>query len=91
MAKKDKSAAAKTSKLKIEKPEFVQYRLQKWEELKQRRIDELGDRIGKPITITLPSGDKKEGKAYETTPHNIAEQISAGLAQSVIVAKVGEI
>lgn len=41
-----------------------------------------------PITITLPDGATKEGIAMKTTPMNIAESISAGLAQNVIISKV---
>ena len=40
------------------------------------------------ITITLPDGMQKPGKAWETTPMNIAEGISKGLAQHVLVARV---
>lgn len=40
------------------------------------------------ITITLPDGAVKTGKAWETTPMMIAEGISKGLAQHVLVARV---
>ena len=40
------------------------------------------------ITITLPDGTVKEGTAWETTPHMIAEGISKGLAQHALVARV---
>ena len=51
----------------------------------------LSRRLEKPhtdITITLPDGTQKPGKAWETTPMNIAEGISKGLAQHVLVARV---
>ena len=41
-----------------------------------------------PIKITLPDGAVKEGKAYETTPLDIAKAISQGLANAVVAAKV---
>jgi len=42
----------------------------------------------KPIKITLPDGGVKEGVANQTTPLNIAESISKGLAKAVVIAKV---
>lgn len=41
-----------------------------------------------PISITLPSGDVKQGIARKTTPYDIAKSISQGLADSVAIAKV---
>lgn len=41
-----------------------------------------------PIQITLPDGSIKEGTSWRTTPMNIAEGISKGLAGSAVVAKV---
>ena len=41
-----------------------------------------------PIKVTLPDGAVKEGKAYETTPLDIAKDISQGLANAVVAAKV---
>lgn len=38
--------------------------------------------------ITLPDGSTREGTAWETTPLQVAEGISKGLAQRVVVAKV---
>ena len=41
-----------------------------------------------PITVTLPDGKQIEGKAWETSPLDIATGISKGLAQAVCVASV---
>lgn len=54
-------------------------------------MQSFSHRLEKPhtdITITLPDGTQKPGKAWETTPMNIAEGISKGLAQHVLVARV---
>lgn len=54
-------------------------------------VQPFSHRLEKPhtdITITLPDGAQKPGKAWETTPMNIAEGISKGLAQHVLVARV---
>ena len=40
------------------------------------------------ISITLPNGDVKIGKSFKTTPMDIATEISKGLADSAIIAKV---
>lgn len=70
--------------------QYYQERLQKFEQLKEKRRQELGDKIGQPITVTLPDGSTKEAKAYETTPYDIALSISRGLAQHVVVSKVND-
>lgn len=72
----------------MEKPEFIEYRLKKWDEFKKRREEELKDKKGVAITITLPDGSTKAGKAYETTPYDIANEISKTLGQKCVVSKV---
>ena len=41
-----------------------------------------------PIKVTLPDGSQKEAFAWKTTPLDIANSISAGLAQNVVAARV---
>lgn len=41
-----------------------------------------------PIEITMPDGSKREGTSFETSPMDIANQISKQLAKKVVVAKV---
>ena len=41
-----------------------------------------------PITITLPSGEQKEGVSFKTTPLDIAKMISVQLPKKIIVAEV---
>ncbi|KAL9651597.1 hypothetical protein ABK040_001542 [Willaertia magna] len=69
---------------------YYERRNKLFDELKEKRKQELGDAFGKPIVITLPDGSSRDGKAYETTPYDIAESISQGLAQNVVVAKVDD-
>jgi threonyl-tRNA synthetase len=40
--------------------------------------------------VTLPDGKQLDGIAFETTPLQIAEQISSGLARAVLVAQVND-
>lgn len=49
---------------------------------------EIAARPEQPISITLPSGEVKQGLAFKTTPLEVALSISKGLADSVVVAKV---
>ena len=44
-----------------------------------------------PITVTLPEGKEVKGQAWRTTPHSIAQDISQGLADNVVIAKVTEL
>ncbi|KAL9644317.1 hypothetical protein ABK040_005778 [Willaertia magna] len=69
---------------------YYERRNKLFDELKEKRKQELGDAVGKPIVITLPDGSSRDGKAYETTPYDIAMSISQGLAQNVVVAKVND-
>jgi threonyl-tRNA synthetase len=71
--------------------EYFKARLERFEKFKARRQQELGDRIGQKITVTLPDGNTKEAEAYKTTPMDIATAISQGLAQNVVVAKVDDV
>ena len=40
------------------------------------------------IEITLPDGSKRQGKSWETSPMSIAREISKGLADRIVIAKV---
>ncbi|KAL8049717.1 hypothetical protein ABFX02_06G037500 [Erythranthe guttata] len=41
-----------------------------------------------PIKITLPDGNVKEGKKWNTTPLDVAKEISKSLAANALIAKV---
>lgn len=41
-----------------------------------------------PIKVTLPDGNVKEGKKWQTTPFDIAREISKNLANNALIAKV---
>ena len=40
------------------------------------------------ITVTLPDGKKVSGQSWRTTPYNVAQGISQGLADNTVIAKV---
>eukprot|EP00033_Pygsuia_biforma_P002710 GCRY01002994.1.p1 GENE.GCRY01002994.1~~GCRY01002994.1.p1 ORF type:complete len:694 (+),score=204.63 GCRY01002994.1:67-2148(+) len=83
--KKPKKGAAP-----LEFAEKYNERLAKWETLKKASDQRLAALKHEPIKVTLPDGTVKEGLSYETTPLSIAESISAGLAQSAVVAKLND-
>ena len=40
------------------------------------------------ITVTLPDGKTVGGASWKTTPYDVASQISKGLADNTVIAKV---
>lgn len=69
-------------------PAYFETRIAMFDLLMQKYKDELSKKVRVPITVTLPDGTEKQGKAYETTPFHVAEEISKGLAKNVLVAEV---
>ncbi|KAK8828042.1 hypothetical protein WA556_004673 [Blastocystis sp. ATCC 50177/Nand II] len=67
---------------------FLQERLALFNKFYEEYQKSIQEKPHTDITITLPDGTQKPGKAWETTPMNIAEGISKGLAQHVLVARV---
>ncbi|CAG9465379.1 unnamed protein product [Pedinophyceae sp. YPF-701] len=60
---------------------------EKYHERQQKLAEEARARA-EPITVTLPDGTKKEAIKGATTPLEIAQGISAGLAKKAVVAVV---
>lgn len=52
---------------------------------------ELAAKEPEAITITLPDGKELDGQSWRTTPLEIAEGISKGLALNTIVSKVNDV
>ena len=40
------------------------------------------------ITITLPDGAERKGTSWETSPLDVAKEISKSLAEKLVIAKV---
>ncbi|XP_052239215.1 threonine--tRNA ligase 1, cytoplasmic-like isoform X2 [Dreissena polymorpha] len=91
--KKDVEAGDQGDKLKElnPPPEFQASRQQLWDRLKKEYDDWVAAQEKKPIKITLPDGKVVEGKAWETTPYDVARGISQGLADNTVIAKVNEV
>merc|ERR1711935_586220 len=77
----------KTGQLKDE-PSFIKHRMDLFDQLFADQQKRYEAKEKTPIKITLPDGAVKEGKAWETSPLDIATGISNGLAQACVAAKV---
>ncbi|CBI39735.3 hypothetical protein VitviT2T_030000 [Vitis vinifera] len=63
-------------------------RIALFESIKSQQISHRRSISGDPIKITLPDGTVKEGKKWETTPFDIAKEISKGLASNALISQV---
>ncbi|OBZ66826.1 Threonine--tRNA ligase, cytoplasmic [Grifola frondosa] len=91
---KDKKKDA-TSSLPLEldpPPAFFDHRIKIFDKLKAEYDDWVKAQPRQEITITLPDGSQRQGKSWETSPMSIAKEISQGLADRTVIAKVnGEV
>uniref|UniRef100_A0A8C5SV94 threonine--tRNA ligase n=1 Tax=Laticauda laticaudata TaxID=8630 RepID=A0A8C5SV94_LATLA len=74
-----------------EDPTFIRSRLELYEELKKQSDALLCTRASihsQMIQITLPDGKVTGGQAWKTTPYQVAVDLSQGVADSVIIARV---
>ncbi|KAK7051098.1 threonyl-tRNA synthetase [Paramarasmius palmivorus] len=69
-------------------PEFFSHRIQMFEQLKAQYEESVKSKPREEITITLPDGNEKKGTSWETSPMDIAKEISKGLSEKVVIAKV---
>lgn len=72
-------------------PEFLASRQLLWDQLKKEYDDWVAAQERVPIKVTLPDGKVVEGKAWETTPYDVAKGISQGLADNTVIAKVNDV
>lgn len=89
MKKKDKGGGSAKAATELSPwPDFIQERLNMWDRLKKESDEALAGKVSEPIQITLPDGAVKDGKSWRTTPYEIAQSISQGLAENTVVSKV---
>ncbi|EFC40723.1 predicted protein [Naegleria gruberi] len=58
-----------------------------FDQFKEKRRRELGNKIGKEITITIDK-DVVKGKAFETSPYKIASDLSNDQSMDHLIAKI---
>ena len=63
-------------------------RIQVFNRLWEKNIQEILKYDNIKIIISLPDGNIKDGIAFKTSPYDIALSISKGLAESIVIAKV---
>ena len=70
-------------------PDFWKHRIAIFDELYKSQLEDFQKKKA-PIKVTLPDGKVIDGEAWQTTPIEIAKQLSNSLPDKVIVAKVNE-
>lgn len=73
-----------------QQPQFLTDRLQLFEKLKAKYDAEIAAKPQKEIKITMPNGDIKVGKSWETTAGEIAKGISNSLYKRTVVAQLND-
>ncbi|KAF8314414.1 tars protein [Clavulina sp. PMI_390] len=87
--KKDKAAAGDKAPLEMSPPpEYFAHRIKMWNELKAEQDEFYKKQPRQEIEITMPDGSKRKGTSWETSPMDIAKEISSSLSQRVVIAKV---
>lgn len=71
-----------------ERPEFIQHRLDIFDKIKARRVEELAAKTREEITVKLPNGKEEKATAWETTPGSIAKAISKSLFERTVISRV---
>jgi len=69
-------------------PEYLAERLQIWDELYQNQQKKLEEMPREPIKVTLPDGKVHDCVSFQTSPMDIAKEISNSLAGKVVVSSV---
>ncbi|EIW70244.1 threonine-tRNA ligase [Tremella mesenterica] len=89
-AKKDKKAGGGDGgPLELSPPpEYFSERIKIYDEWKVKYDKWVAEQPREPITVTLPDGKQVQGTSWETTPLQVAKDISASLADRIIIAKV---
>ncbi|CAL7938832.1 unnamed protein product [Xylocopa violacea] len=72
-------------------PSYIQDRIFLWDKLKAEYEASLLSKPVNDITVTLPDGKEVVAQSWRTTPYEIAKDISQGLADSTVIAKVNNV
>ncbi|XP_076169921.1 threonine--tRNA ligase isoform X2 [Ptiloglossa arizonensis] len=69
-------------------PSYIQDRIVLWDKLKAEYDAALAEKPVIDIKIIFPDGKEVVGQSWRTTPYEVAKNISQGLADSTVIAKV---
>ncbi|KAJ3012304.1 UNVERIFIED_CONTAM: threonyl-tRNA synthetase [Siphonaria sp. JEL0065] len=88
-AKGGKEVAAGEYPLEVSpRPEYMQWRIDLFDQLKVAYDAEIAAKPRVAIKVTLPDGRDIDGTAWETSPMDIAKSLSKSLSERVVIAKV---
>ncbi|KAM6501101.1 hypothetical protein JOM56_004115 [Amanita muscaria] len=87
--KKQKQQAASEYPLELQPPpEFFDHRIKMFEQLKIEYDEFVKAQPRGEITVTLPDGSERKAMSWESSPMDIAKEVSKSLAERVVIAKV---
>ncbi|XP_065188479.1 threonine--tRNA ligase 1, cytoplasmic-like [Sycon ciliatum] len=69
-------------------PGYLEERLDLFDRLKAEQDARVAGKVSERIAVTLLDGRVLEGQSWRSTPYELASQVSNGLADSSVVAKV---
>jgi threonyl-tRNA synthetase len=69
-------------------PDFIDYRLKIFDKLRAEYDAEIAKKPREPITVTFPDGKTTIGKSWETSPGEIARNLSKSLFERTVIAEV---
>ncbi|CAO1624499.1 unnamed protein product [Parajaminaea phylloscopi] len=91
--KKPKDAAGSSASRPVEMapaPEFFAHRQAIFDKLKAEQDAVRAAKPREEITITLPDGSVRKGTAWETSPLDVAKEISKSLSERIVISKVDD-
>ncbi|WFD28515.1 threonine--tRNA ligase [Malassezia nana] len=81
--------ASSVKKMSFEpRPAYFQSRIEMFERVKAEQEAARASAERSPIVITMPDGSQREGIKWETSPMDVAKQISKSLSERVVISKV---
>ncbi|CAO1613820.1 unnamed protein product [Sympodiomycopsis kandeliae] len=72
-------------------PDYFDHRISIFDKLKAEQDAERASRPREEITVTMPDGSQRKATAWETSPSDIAREISKSLFERVVISKVDDV
>ncbi|KAK7000243.1 aa-TRNA-ligase-II domain-containing protein [Favolaschia claudopus] len=89
--KKKKAKAVPASAFPLElhlAPAFFDHLIKTFEKLKAEHDGFVKSQPRVHIVITMPDGSERKGKSWETSPMDVAKEVSKSLSERIVIAKV---
>lgn len=87
-AKKPKNVQAKAKIYSEPEAAYIQERIELFDKLKLEYDEFVRNQPRNPIKVSLPDGNSVDGVAWETSPMEIAKNISKSLSEKIVSCKV---